>query len=95
MSTPDETPLAVSQKRKWSAYGIIAAIILTVSLAMWALSGFITYPTEAHRTTAVQLSKLSTDAVSEMLKTGTDPTKAYESKEYKALESNLHPAILL
>ncbi|HEY0964859.1 MAG TPA: hypothetical protein VGE13_00055 [Candidatus Saccharimonadales bacterium] len=80
----------VSKKRvrkqpmnRWSAWGIILAIFMAMNLGLYAASGLIVHPTEAHRKVATEYSELSTKAWEQE-----DVMKAFENPKLKALESS-------
>lgn len=45
--------------KKFKVYGIITALMVIVSVGLWMLSGYITYPTAAHKDVASQRAALS------------------------------------
>lgn len=69
--------------RKGRIYASIIGLVLAANILLGALIVAINYPTEAHRTTARQLSELSMTMIN-----GTDFTKVMETEEYKKLTTS-------
>ncbi len=70
-------------KNRWSAWGILLAIYMVGSLGIYALSGIVSFPTQAHREVASEYNELSAKVWEQE-----DVTKALENPRLKALESS-------
>jgi phage-related minor tail protein len=64
-------------------YAAIVALTLAATIAVSSIGMFVTYPTDAHRTNAAQLSKLQNSAFS-----NGSSANVFETSEYKDLAEN-------